>query len=458
MSDEIGETSDVAAGDQERHPLAMETLVSLCASRGFVFPASEVYGGINGFWDYGPLGVELKNNLKAAWWQHMVRERTDVVGIDSAIICHPRTWEASGHVEHFSDPMVDCRKCKRRFRADQVEGERCPEAPRKRALGDCDLTEARDFNLMLQTQIGASVDAQATAYLRPETCQSIFTGFKRDRESSRQKLPFGIAQVGKAFRNEITPRNFTFRSREFEQAEMEFFCHPSQRQEWFEFWRDERMRFHREIGFDAGNLRFRPHESDELAHYANAAMDVDFLFPFGWQEIEGIHDRGDWDLSRHSEFSGKDLIVTDEETKERYVPMVVETSMGVDRTCLALLVNAYHEEELEGGESRTVMKLLPSVAPIKVAILPLSRKLAENARALHADFCRVMNASYDESGNIGRRYRRQDEVGTPFCVTYDFDSAEDGRVTVRDRDSMEQERIPLEGVVSYIRERIEVAG
>ena len=330
----------------------METLVALCASRGFIFPSSEVYGGINGFWDYGPLGVELKNNLKAAWWQRMVRQRTDVVGIDSAIISHPRAWEASGHVDHFSDPMVDCRTCKRRFRADQIDGERCPEAPRKRALGDCDLTEARDFNLMLQTQIGASVEAQVTAYLRPETCQPIFTDFKRVRESSRQKVPFGIAQIGKAFRNEITPRNFTFRSREFEQAEMEFFCHPSQREEWFEFWREERMRFHHDVGFDPENLRFRPHAPDELAHYANAAEDVDFLFPFGWQEIEGVHDRGDWDLSRHSEFSGKDLIVTDEETKERYTPMVIETSMGVDRTCLALLVNAYTEEEIEGGETR----------------------------------------------------------------------------------------------------------
>jgi len=308
---------------------------------------------------------------------------------------------------------------------------------------------------MLQTQIGASVEAQVTAYLRPETCQPIFSDFKRVRESSRQKVPFGIAQIGKAFRNEITPRNFTFRSREFEQAEMEFFCHPSQREEWFEFWREERMRFHHDVGFDPENLRFRPHAPDELAHYANAAEDVDFLFPFGWQEIEGVHDRGDWDLSRHSEFSGKDLIVTDEETKERYTPMVIETSMGVDRTCLALLVNAYTEEEIEGGETRNVMRLSPGIAPVKAAVLPLSKKLSEPARALHADLARTMNVFYDDAGNIGRRYRRQDEVGTPFCVTYDFDSQDDGKVTVRERDTMAQERISIEGVVAYVRERVE---
>jgi glycyl-tRNA synthetase len=449
----MSDSKDAAA----RHPLAMDTLVAFCASRGFIFQSSEIYGGINGFWDYGPLGVELKNNLKAVWWQRVVRERTDVVGIDSAIICHPRTWQASGHVDHFSDPMVDCRTCKRRFRADQLEGERCPEAPKKRAVTDCDLTEARDFNLMLETQVGASMDASTAAYLRPETCQPIFNDFKRVRDAARQKLPFGMGQIGKAFRNEITPRNFTFRSREFEQAEMEFFCHPKERESWFTFWRDERMRFHRDIGFDETNLRFRPHAADELAHYANAAEDVEFLFPFGWQEIEGIHDRGDWDLSSHSEYSGKDLIVTDEETKERYTPMVIETSMGVDRTALALLVNAWEEEVLEGGETRNVMRFIPALAPIKVAVLPLSKKLAEPARTLHADLARHWNVFYDEAGNIGRRYRRQDEVGTPFCATYDFDSPDDGKVTLRERDSMEQERVPLEGVVAWLRDRLETA-
>jgi glycyl-tRNA synthetase len=452
---EAESSSSVVLGDDARHPLAMETLVSLCASRGFVFPSSEIYGGIAGFWDYGPLGVELKNNLKAAWWQRVVRERDDVVGIDSAIICHPRTWEASGHVDNFSDPMVDCRQCKRRFRADQIEGERCPEAPRKRALADCELTEARDFNLMLSTSIGASVESTTEAYLRPETCQPIFNDFKRVREAARQKLPFGMAQIGKAFRNEITPRNFTFRSREFEQAEMEFFCAPASHGEWFEHWREQRHRFHLDVGFDPNHIRLRPHADDELAHYASAAEDVEFLFPFGWQEIEGVHDRGDWDLSRHSEYSGKDQSVTDEETKERFVPHVIETSMGVDRTALALLVDAYDEEALDGGDSRTVMRFYPAIAPIKVAVLPLSKKLAEPAQALSKDLQRFFNTAYDHAGNIGRRYRRQDEVGTPYCVTVDFETADDGKVTVRHRDSMDQDRVPAEGVVAYLRERLE---
>lgn len=441
--------------DRERHPLAMETLVSLCAARGFIYPASEIYGGIAGFWDYGPLGVELKNNLKSFWWRRMVREREDVVGIDSAIISHPRTWEASGHVENFSDPMVDCRACKKRFRADQIPDEPCSATTKKDASRDHDFTEARDFNLMLSTQIGASVEESSTAYLRPETCQPIFSGFKRVRESARQKIPFGIAQIGKAFRNEITPRNFTFRSREFEQAEMEFFCHPSERQKWFEHWRAYRYQFHLDLGFDESLLRMRPHADDELAHYANAAEDIEFLFPFGWQEIEGIHDRGDWDLSRHTEYSGKELAITDEQTKERYTPMCIETSVGVDRTSLALLVAAYTEEQLEDGESRTVMKFHPALAPIKAAVLPLSKKLAEPAKALNKKLCGQFNTYYDDAGNIGRRYRRQDEVGTPFCVTYDFDSEEDGCVTVRERDTMNQERVPIDTLVHTLRDRLE---
>jgi glycyl-tRNA synthetase len=441
--------------ERERHPLAMEKLVALCASRGFVYPASEIYGGIAGFWDYGPLGVELKNNLKAFWWRRMVRERDDVVGIDSAIISHPRTWEASGHVENFSDPMVDCRACKKRFRADQIPDEPCAATSKKDLSRDHDFTPARDFNLMLQTQIGASVDESSTAYLRPETCQPIFSGFKRVREASRQKVPFGIAQIGKAFRNEITPRNFTFRSREFEQAEMEFFCHPSERQQWFEHWRTYRWQFHLDIGIDPSLLRTRPHASDELAHYANAAEDIEFLFPFGWQEIEGIHDRGDWDLSRHTQYSGKDLAITDEQTKERFTPMCIETSVGVDRTALALLVAAYSNETLEDGEERTVMRFHPAIAPIKAAVLPLSKKLADPARALHRQLCGRFNAFYDDAGNIGRRYRRQDEVGTPFCVTYDFDSEEDGCVTVRERDSMNQERVPIEGLARHLADRLE---
>ena len=424
MSD--SSTDAATEEERERHPLAMETLVSLCAARGFVYPASEIYGGIAGFWDYGPLGVELKNNLKAFWWRRMVREREDVVGIDSAIISHPRTWEASGHVENFSDPMVDCRTCKRRFRSDQIEGERCPEAPKKRAVTDCDLTEARDFNLMLSTQIGASVEESSTAFLRPETCQPIFSGFKRVRESARQKVPFGIAQIGKAFRNEITPRNFTFRSREFEQAEMEFFCHPSERQKWFEHWREFRYRFHRDLGFDESLLRMRPHADDELAHYANAAEDIEFLFPFGWQEIEGIHDRGDWDLSRHTEYSGKELAITDEQTKERYTPYVIEPAGGINRIALTCLIDAYEEEQLE-GDVRTVLHLHPRLAPITVGVFPLVKKggMAERADELEQELRRAGRATfYDEKGAIGRRYRRQDEVGTPFCVTIDGDTLE----------------------------------
>ncbi len=455
MTDKAADSSAREAEDKDRHPLAMETLVSLCAARGFVYPASEIYSGIAGFWDYGPLGVELKNNLKARWWNLVVRGRDDVVGIDSAIISHPRTWEASGHVDHFSDPMVDCRSCNKRYRADQYEGGRCSKAPKDHPTGECDLTEAREFNLMLRTELGASADTAIMAYLRPETCQPIFSGFKRVREAARQKLPFGIAQIGKAFRNEITPRNFTFRSREFEQAEMEFFCHPSEREEWFAHWREERLQFHLDLGIDEKLLRTRPHADDELAHYARAAEDVEFLFPFGWQEIEGIHDRGDWDLSRHSEYSGKDLAITDEKTKEHFTPMVIETSVGIDRTCLALLVAAYCEESVEGGETRKVMRFHPAIAPIKVAVLPLSKKLAEPAKAIQRDLRKHLNAFYDDSGNIGRRYRRQDEVGTPFCVTYDFDSESDGCVTIRDRDTMDQERVPIEGIVRRLRDRLE---
>jgi glycyl-tRNA synthetase len=433
----------------------MDDLVALCARRGFIFPSSEIYGGINGFWDYGPLGVELKNNLKRAWWQRVVRERADVVGIDSSIIAHPRTWEASGHVEFFSDPMVDCRACKKRFRADQLDD--AGPCSAREGTAEHDLTDARNFNLMLQTGIGASEDATSVAYLRPETCQPIFNDFKRVREVARQKIPFGIAQIGKAFRNEINPRNFTFRSREFEQAELEFFCRSSERERWFDHWLEERLRFHRDLGFDEGSLRTREHAADELAHYCKAAQDVEYRFPFGWQEIEGIHDRGDWDLTRHSEYSGKDLGVTDPETKQHFVPMVIETSVGIDRTCLAVLCDAYAEEDLAGGEARTVMRIHPALAPIQVAVLPLSKKLADPARALERELRRRFNVFYDEAGNIGRRYRRQDEAGTPFCVTVDFDSADDGKVTVRDRDSMDQERVATAELVAALTPHFEFA-
>jgi glycyl-tRNA synthetase len=432
----------------------MDDLVSLCARRGFIFQSSEIYGGINGFWDYGPLGAELKQNLRALWWQRVVRERPDVEGIDSAIIAHPRTWEASGHVEHFSDPLVDCRACKRRFRADQLDDAGSCAA---RDGGAHDFTEARNFNLMLRTHIGASEEAGAVAYLRAESCQPIFNDFKRVREAARQSIPFGIAQIGKAFRNEINPRNFTFRSREFEQAELEYFVHPSEREKWFEHWLAERLRFHREIGIESDHLRTRPHEPTELAHYARAAVDIEFLFPFGWQEIEGIHDRGDWDLTRHGQFSGKDLGVTDPETKEHYVPMVIETSVGVDRTCLALLCDAWREEELEGGETRIVMGFAPRLAPQTLAVLPLSKKLAEPAEALAARLRRRWNVFYDDSGNIGRRYRRQDEAGTPWCVTLDFETASDGKVTLRERDSMAQERIAVDAVEAWVAARLESA-
>jgi glycyl-tRNA synthetase len=429
----------------------MEDVVALCARRGFIFQSGEIYGGINGFWDYGPLGVELKNNLKALWWQRMVRERDDVEGIDSAIITHPRTWEASGHVAHFSDPMVDCRACKRRFRADQLEG--VPPCDAREGTSEHDFTEARAFNLMLKTFVGASEDAASVAYLRAETCGSIFTDFRRVREASRQAIPFGIAQLGKAFRNEINPRNFTFRSREFEQAELEYFCHPSESAAWFEHWKEVRLRFHRELGFGEHQLRVIPHET--LAHYARAAVDIEFLFPFGWQEIEGIHDRGSYDLSQHARYSGKDMSILDEATRERFVPAVVETSVGIDRTALALLCNGYVEEKLDDGETRTVLRLAPSVAPIKVAVLPLSKKLAEPARQIAADLRRRWNVFYDDAGNIGRRYRRQDEAGTPFCVTWDFESAGDQQVTVRERDSMRQERVSVAALRAHLQERLE---
>ncbi|MEN8158929.1 MAG: glycine--tRNA ligase [Myxococcota bacterium] len=430
----------------------MEDLVSLGARRGFIFPSGELYGGINGFWDYGPLGVELKNNLKALWWRRVVRERDDVEGLDSAIVTHPRTWEASGHVANFSDPMVDCRACKRRFRADHLED--VPPCPAREGTSEHDFTEPRAFNLMLKTFVGASEDAAAVAYLRAETCGSIFTAWKRVRETARQKVPFGIAQIGKAFRNEINPRNFTFRSREFEQAELEFFCHPNESASWFEHWRDERIRFHRELGFGEDVLRVRPHEKDELAHYCSAAVDLEYRFPFGWQEIEGIHDRGSFDLTQHAEFSGKDLSVMDETTRERFVPAVVETSVGIDRTALALLCNAYREETLADGESRVVLGFPAAVAPIQVAVLPLSKKLAEPAQRIARELRGRWNTFYDESGNIGRRYRRQDEVGTPFCVTYDFESETDAQVTVRERDSMAQERLPVAELAAHLAERL----
>ncbi len=428
----------------------LDTLVSLCLNRGFIYPSSEIYGGIAGFWDYGPLGVEMRNNVKAAWWQTMVRERDDVVGLDSSIIANPETWVASGHVANFHDPMVDCRACKKRFRADQVDpADRCSASDN----GEHDLTEPRQFNLMLRTQVGPAEESSAQVYLRAETCQSIFLDFKRVMTSARQKPPFGIAQIGKAFRNEITPRFFVFRSREFEQMEMEYFVHPDAGMDRFEAWRETRWRWLLDVGLDEARLRWHEHGADELAHYARAAYDVEFEFPFGWHELEGVHHRGDHDLRSHTEHSGKDLSYTDQETKERYTPHVVETSIGVDRCMLALLTSAYDTEEVK-GEKRTVLRLSPRIAPYLAAVLPLSKKLSEPTGKLAAALRRRFSVDYDVSGAIGRRYRRQDEIGTPFCVTYDFDSEDDGKVTVRERDSMEQERIAIDAVEGYLSERV----
>ncbi len=428
----------------------MEKLTALCANRGFIYPSSEIYGGINGFWDYGPLGVEMRNNVKAAWWQRMVRDRDDVVGLDTSIIANPETWVASGHVDSFHDPMVDCRLCKRRFRADQLDpADRCTESKDR----EHDLTEPRQFNLMMRTSVGATEDSSSLAYLRGETCQSIFLDFRRVMQSARKRPPFGIAQIGKAFRNEINPRNFIFRSREFEQMELEFFCPESEAMDWYEYFREVRLQWHVDMGLDAEKLRWHEHGPEERAHYAREAHDIEFEFPFGWNEFEGIHYRGDHDLSAHTEHSGKDMGYTDPDTKERYIPHVVETSVGVDRTMLALLSNAMSQEEVD-GETRSVMRLSPVIAPIKTAVLPLSKKLLEPAGRIAQELRRRFNIDLDAAGSIGRRYRRQDEIGTPYCVTYDFESEEDQKVTVRERDSMAQERISIDQLPGYLGERI----
>ena len=427
----------------------MEKLVSLCKRRGFIFQSSEIYGGINGFWDYGPYGVALKRAVEALWWREMVEFRDDVEGLDSTIICHPRVWKASGHLDKFGDMMTDCRSCKARHRVDQMEDpSKCPNC------GSDDLTPPREFNLMMKTFVGPVFDEDHAAYLRAETCQPIFVDFNQVRITARQKLPFGIAQIGKAFRNEINPRNFTFRSREFSQMEMEFFCKDEDSMRWFEYWRDERLRYYRELlGFGEDVLRIHDHGPGELAHYAKAALDVEFKFPFGWGELEGVHHRGTWDLSRHQEFSGESMEYFDQEANSRYIPTCVETSVGVDRTVLALLCNAYDEDTAETkkeGKSeaeRVVMRFPGVVAPVQVAVLPLSKKLAESAEKLYLEIKRKgFRAEFDVTGSIGKRYRRQDEIGTPICATFDFDSLEDGAVTLRDRDSMEQERVALSAV------------
>ena len=433
--------------------LKMERIVSLCKRRGFIFPSSEIYGGTGSVWDYGPVGALLKNNVKAAWWRAAVQQRDDMVGLDAAILMHPRVWEASGHVAGFTDPLVDCKKCKQRFRADDIQGDRCPNC-------GGELTEARPFNLMFKTFMGPIEDEAAVTYLRPETCQGIFVNFKNVLTSSRKKPPFGIAQIGKSFRNEITTGNFTFRSREFEQYEIEFFVPPEQADQWFEYWVNERFKWYVGLGIHEQNLRLRPHREDELAHYASCCTDVEYSFPFGWSELEGIANRGDFDLRRHQESSGKDLAYFDEGEKRRYLPFVIEPSGGVDRSVLAFLVDAY--EEIPGGrgsagaEVESVLRLHPRLAPIKAAVLPLVRRdgMPDRARAIYDDLRRYWFVDYDEGGSIGRRYRRQDEIGTPFGITIDSQTLQDGTVTVRDRDTMEQVRVAADRLVAFIREKL----
>ncbi|MCE9625773.1 MAG: glycine--tRNA ligase [Deltaproteobacteria bacterium] len=442
----------------------MEKLVSLAKRRGFIFQSSEIYGGINGFWDYGPVGVELRNNIKNFWWQRMVRLRDDVVGVDTSIICHPQTWVASGHVASFSDPMVDCKVCKGRFRADHIESIPCLQKPSltvkacaQDKKGPGELTEVRQFNLMFETFVGAVRDDSARAFLRPETCQSIFTQFKNVQIVSRQKIPFGIAQIGKSFRNEITPRNFIFRSREFEQMEMEFFVRPeeAEMQKWYEYWVAERFQWFLDLGIKPGKLRQRVHSQDELAHYAKGCVDVEYEFPFGFAELEGIANRSNYDLTQHIKTSGKDLRYFDEQTKEKYVPAVVESSLGVDRTLLTVLADAYDEDEVE-GETRVVMRFSPQVAPVKVAVFPLSRKLNESAMKLEKSLRSRYVTDFDDVGSIGKRYRRHDEIGTPLAVTYDFQSEEDKQVTVRDRDTTKQERVSIDQLENYLKDHLKL--
>ncbi len=433
------------------NPVQLETLVSLAKRRGFVFQSSEIYGGFSSTYDYGPLGVELKRNIKAAWWRANVQERDDVVGMDAAILMAPAVWQASGHLAHFTDPLVDCKQCKMRFRADHVEGPRCPNC-------GGELTEARQFNMMFKTFVGPVEDEAAIAYLRPETAQGIFVNFLNVQQSMRRKLPFGIAQQGKSFRNEITPGNFIFRTREFEQMELEYFVRPGEDEVWYRRWREDRFNWYSTIGIRSENLRIRDHEPAELAHYSKATADIEYRFPMGWSELEGVADRTDYDLRQHHEASGKDLRYFDEETGEHYLPYVIEPAVGVDRIALVALVDAYAEEEVgEKKETRVVLRFHPTLAPIKVAVLPLSKKepLTNLAQEIHREVRKHWMSQYDQTGGaIGRRYRRQDEIGTPLCVTVDFDSLEDHAVTIRERDSMAQVRVPIAELVPALREKL----
>jgi glycyl-tRNA synthetase len=438
-------------------PVTMDKIVSLSKRRGFVFPSSEIYGGLGSSYDYGHYGVLLKNNVKGEWWRAMLQQRDDIVALDSAIIQHPRTWEASGHLAGFTDPLVDCRTCKLRFRADHLAQSQCGRKPSKHPgeTPDCDLTEARDFNLMFETTIGPVREEGSTVYLRPETAQGIFLNFKNYLQFSRKKPPFGIAQIGKSFRNEITPGNFIFRTREFEQMEMEFFVPPGDAPRWFEHWLERRLDWYTHLGIRPDHLRLRAHEETELSHYSSATSDVEYLFPIGWSELEGIANRGDYDLTAHANASGQKLEYVDTVTKDRYVPHVIEPAAGVDRAMLAFMVDAYDEDEIE-GETRTVLRLHPRLAPVKVAVLPLVKKdgQPELASEIYRELRERVQAEYDEGGAIGRRYRRQDEIGTPWAVTIDHQSLEDHTVTLRDRDSLSQDRIAISELGDEIEHRL----
>ena len=457
----------------------MDKIVALCKGRGFIFPGSEIYGGLANSWDYGPLGVEFKNNVKRAWWKKFVQECKYNVGLDSAIIMNPQTWVASGHVGGFSDPLMDCKSCKTRHRADKLieeyafenglddnpagwsfdemsayikeKGIVCPDC------GSTDFADIKKFNLMFKTYQGVTEDSTTELYLRPETAQGIFVDFPSIQRSARKKLPFGVCQIGKSFRNEITPGNFTFRTREFEQMELEFFCKPGTDLEWFNFWKNYCHQWLLDLGMRDENLRLRDHSPEELCFYSKATTDFEFLFPFGWGELWGVADRTDYDLSQHANQSGKDMMYFDQETNEKYVPYVVEPSLGADRVALAFLVDAYDEEviDAEKNDVRVVLHLHPALAPFKAAVLPLSKKLSEKAGEVYDELCKYFNVDFDEAGSIGKRYRRQDEIGTPLCITYDFDSEVDGCVTVRDRDTMEQVRIPVSELKAYIEKAIQ---
>ena len=457
----------------------MDKIVALCKGRGFIYPGSEIYGGLANTWDYGNLGVELKNNVKKAWWQKFVQESPYNVGVDCAILMNPQTWVASGHLGGFSDPLMDCKACKERFRADKLiedymaENGIVPEvgldgwsheqmqayiAEKQIPCPSCgahDFTDIRQFNLMFKTFQGVTEDAKNTVYLRPETAQGIFVNFKNVQRTSRKKIPFGIAQIGKSFRNEITPGNFTFRTREFEQMELEFFCEPGTDLEWFRYWRGFCIDWLRRLGIPEAELRARDHSPEELCFYSKGTTDLEYLFPFGWGELWGIADRTDYDLTQHIKTSGQDLSYFDDEKKEAYVPYVVEPSLGADRVTLAFLCAAYDEEELEGGDVRTVLRFHPALAPVKVAVLPLSKKLNPQAEALYAELSKKWNCEFDDRGSIGKRYRRQDEIGTPWCVTVDFDTETDGSVTVRERDSMQQERVKIGDLKAWFESRME---